>query len=135
MPQPNQSDRSFTHNGVIISIYFFCKAAGVPKPKVVHDPITFMNKVVQEKQLDLDELTAKITIYREHHKARRRLNNQRRSACFKHEEQEFFMAHGGAKTKDRNCLRCNSVFTSHHGNRTCERCNYIINHVIGDEGM
>lgn len=126
--------RNLEKNGVLINIYFFCRALGIPKPERISDPVPFMESLVSERNLDWSEIAEKVRVYRDSYKNKRRLNHHRKAEEYKKAELEFFAVHNKASPKQRNCLRCDTVFLSKVGDRMCGKCNYVINNFLGPEG-
>lgn len=130
-----QNSRNLEKEGVLINIYFFCKAVGLPKPTGMSNPIEFMNNFVAENNLDWTEIASKVKVYRDAYKDRRRTNHKKKAVAHKQEQEHFFEINNRNVSKNRKCLRCDSIFLSKTGNRNCDKCNYIINNFLGEDGV
>lgn len=128
------SSRNVEKDGVLINIYFFCKAVGIRKPERVDDPVTYMESIVEDRKLDWKAIAEKVKTYRDDYKSKRRLNHHRKAGEHKKTEEEFFAQFSRVTAKERKCLRCDSVFLSKIGERMCNRCNYVINNYLGSDG-
>lgn len=133
---PAVSERNIDIDGVLINIYFFCKAVGLPKPNGMENPIPYMQDYVNTHNLNWTDISTKVKIYRDAYKDRRRESHKKKIVEQKKDQQDFFAASNGkAIAKTRCCLRCDASFFSKFGNRSCDKCNYIVNHYLGDEGV
>lgn len=127
--------RNLEKNGVLINIYFFCRALGIQKPESAENPTSFMETYVSENHLSWNDITDKVRILRENYKSRRRNNHRKKTESLRSETQQFFSENAGTKSKNRTCLRCDTSFFSRFGNRMCDKCNYLINNFIGEDGI
>lgn len=127
--------RNIEKDGVLINIYFFCKALNIKKPDHVPDPISFMNSIVESHEVSWDDIADKVRGYRDAYKQKRRSNHKKKTEEYRKEQTEFFNSFSSVEGKMRCCLKCDTKFFSKVGNRMCDRCNYIINNFLGDDGM
>jgi hypothetical protein len=99
----------------------FCKTLNIPVPST-EDHQLFMKNYVEQHNLDWNNLTEKIKKNKEKTSSRRKQRHKELMEELRKADEKFFLDHGAAKAKDRNCLKCNTVFFSPNGNRICTKC-------------
>lgn len=106
---------------ITITLKIFCKALNIPIPTTSND-VEFMENYVLEHNLNWNDLIKKIKNNKERISNRRKQRHKELMEELRRADEKFFLEHGAAKPKDRNCLKCNIIFFSSNGNRICVKC-------------
>jgi len=108
-------------NEIKITLKVFCKTLNIPVP-VTDNHESFMKNYAEHHNLSWNDLTEKVKKNREKTSNRRKQRHKQLMEELRKADEKFFLEHGSAEPKNRNCLKCNTVFFSPHGNRICVKC-------------
>jgi hypothetical protein len=107
-----------------INIKVFCRAFKIRMPDT-SDHESFIETYIQENNLDLADVFARMKAVKERSSLRRKQRHKELTEELKLADEKFFRENGACIPKHRNCLRCNVQFYSHNGNRICPKCHKI----------
>lgn len=111
-------------NDVKITLKMFCKTFNIKLPDT-NDHEAFIKEYVSTNNLNWDDVINKIKKNKERNSVRRKQRHKELMNELKQADERFFKEHGACQPKQRNCLRCNTQFYSHNGNRICVKCHKI----------
>jgi len=111
-------------NETKITLKLFCKAFNLEVP-VTDDVESFVKNYVAQNNLDWNFVIQKIKNNKEKNSVRRKQRHKELTEELKRADEKFFKEHNACPPKYRNCLRCNTQFYSHNGNRVCIKCHKI----------
>ncbi len=128
------ASRNMEFDGVLINVYFFCKAMGLKQPRApVIEPVYYISAQVEQNGWEWKTVAEKVKVVREHHRDARRTVQTQKKAVERQQDKEF-IAQYQAPTKTRSCLRCDTSFSSVAGNRLCVNCKTVVNRFLGADG-
>lgn len=111
-------------NEIKITLKLFCKAFNLEIPET-DNAEGFIKNYIAQNNLDLNFVFEKIKKSKEKNSVRRKQRHKELTEELKKADEKFFKEHGACPPKQRNCLRCNTQFYSHNGNRICIKCHKI----------